>query len=220
MHKLMEVPIGKIDLSPFNPASRTTRNHMSKLTKDIKEYGVISPIHVIPDGKRFIVADGHRRFTAATAAGLKLIPAVLIENMEPAELYSKQFLSRRLTGNEVVHIYLKEPLAVPEKKRNILDRITKLVGRRKMGEYAKSGASVFSFQILSSVDNYLAKYLPDYAKGQRDTLITIADWLIHSKQQATAKQAVQFELSPTVLWKSAQNDKPLTLEVTQKVEFA
>jgi ParB family chromosome partitioning protein len=47
------------------------------LAESIKALGVIMPIALIPRGKRYEICDGHRRFLAARAAGLSIIPAVV-----------------------------------------------------------------------------------------------------------------------------------------------
>ena len=71
------LPIGKIDPSPANP--RSNFGDMKALAASVKAAGIIQPIIVRRVGERFEVIAGHRRLRAAQAAGLKHVPANIVE---------------------------------------------------------------------------------------------------------------------------------------------
>lgn len=58
---------------------------LDELTASIREFGVIQPVAVVRDGKRYRVAAGHRRCIAAVHAGLEEIPAVIFPENTPLE---------------------------------------------------------------------------------------------------------------------------------------
>ena len=52
---------------------------MEELAQSIREYGVVQPIIVVKNGKRYTIVAGERRFRASKLAGKKTIPAVIRE---------------------------------------------------------------------------------------------------------------------------------------------
>ena len=50
---------------------------ITELAESIKQYGIIQPIIVKQDGRRYVIIAGERRWRAAKEAGLKEVPAVV-----------------------------------------------------------------------------------------------------------------------------------------------
>jgi ParB family chromosome partitioning protein len=74
------VPLNKIALNPYQPRETFTPDELSDLTESIRQHGVLQPVVVRPKkGNSWELVAGERRFRAATAAGLKEIPAVVRE---------------------------------------------------------------------------------------------------------------------------------------------
>jgi ParB family chromosome partitioning protein len=83
-----EIAIDLIDPSPVQPRSHFDERSLKELAMSIRENGIVQPILVRPNGSRFELVAGERRWRAAQAAGLKQIPAVVreIENDKVLEL--------------------------------------------------------------------------------------------------------------------------------------
>lgn len=61
--------------------------NIDDLVRSIKQVGIIEPLVVKPVGERFEIVAGHRRITAAEAAGLTEVPCTVIEaTVEQAEM--------------------------------------------------------------------------------------------------------------------------------------
>jgi len=73
----MEIPIARLYVGKSNV--RGSAGDVTELTKSIEEKGVLQPILVRPVKDRYEIIVGSRRFSAAKAAGLKSIPAVIRE---------------------------------------------------------------------------------------------------------------------------------------------
>ncbi len=73
-----EIPIKKIKPSPNN-YRKPTKEKMKELIESVKTKGVIQPILVRPlnGNGTFEIVAGHRRYTAALEAGLKVMPAIV-----------------------------------------------------------------------------------------------------------------------------------------------
>lgn len=55
------------------------------LVASIREHGILSPLTVIPNGKRWILESGHRRFDGAKKAGRDVVPCIVAEPQDEAE---------------------------------------------------------------------------------------------------------------------------------------
>lgn len=76
---ICEIPIEKISANPFQPRSNFDEEALAELTESIRQLGIIQPITVRRIGLKYQIISGERRFKAATAAGLKTIPAYIKE---------------------------------------------------------------------------------------------------------------------------------------------
>lgn len=73
------LPIGKVKPSKTNPRTVFEPAAMHELEASVKKHGVLQPILARPKGDGFEVVAGERRWRAAKAVGLKLLPAVVRE---------------------------------------------------------------------------------------------------------------------------------------------
>src|SRR3954449_8656362 len=73
---LTMVPLAKIKPAEgFNPRSDFDEERMAELVESVKRHGIISPLTLAPEGDRFTIIAGERRYRAAQAAELKEVPA-------------------------------------------------------------------------------------------------------------------------------------------------
>lgn len=91
-HARKHLPISLIDESPTNPRRYFDPDKMAQLTADVARRGILQEVVVRPKPPRFELVFGARRLRAATAAGLKEIPATV----------------RRLSDQEVLELQATE----------------------------------------------------------------------------------------------------------------
>ncbi|HWA36078.1 MAG TPA: ParB/RepB/Spo0J family partition protein, partial [Cyclobacteriaceae bacterium] len=71
-----ELPIGEIEVNPFQPRQHFDQDALRELSESIKVHGIIQPITVRRLARnQYQLISGERRFQAARLAGLKSIPA-------------------------------------------------------------------------------------------------------------------------------------------------
>ena len=75
--------IDMIDRSPYQPRQTIHEEGLAELSESIRTQGLIQPIVVRKQGKRFELIAGERRWRAAQLAGLHEIPAIVREVNEP-----------------------------------------------------------------------------------------------------------------------------------------
>lgn len=87
--EVVDLAIGQVKASPSNirVEHETDEQMMQRLVDDINAHGVIQPLIVFPDPEaegEYVVADGHRRLAAATAAGVDSLPVIVRESEDQA----------------------------------------------------------------------------------------------------------------------------------------
>ncbi|MCJ7570753.1 MAG: ParB/RepB/Spo0J family partition protein [Candidatus Thermoplasmatota archaeon] len=75
----MLLDINKIDLNNKNPRSNISDIELDNLADSIRQQGIIEPIVVRPNGARYEIVVGERRYNAAKKAGLDKIPVIIKE---------------------------------------------------------------------------------------------------------------------------------------------
>lgn len=78
---IQEIEIDKIVPNPFQPRKVFEPEALKELADSIKEHGVIQPLVVTKTLNGYEIVVGERRFRASQLAGLKLVPAIIKEQM-------------------------------------------------------------------------------------------------------------------------------------------
>ena len=84
---------------PNQPRRTLEPAALQELAESIKEYGLLQPILIRPDGDGFVIIAGHRRYEAARLAGLARIPVVVRE--ETAERAVEQALIENVQREDI-----------------------------------------------------------------------------------------------------------------------
>ena len=72
-----ELPLNKIDPNREQARKRFDEAALLELSQSIGEVGVVQPIVVCPNGDRYTIIAGERRFRASRMAGKETIPAII-----------------------------------------------------------------------------------------------------------------------------------------------
>lgn len=72
-----EIQVDQIDPSPVQPRSYFDDRSLQELAMSIRENGIVQPVLVRPNGLRYELVAGERRWRAAQVAGLTQIPAII-----------------------------------------------------------------------------------------------------------------------------------------------
>lgn len=77
--KLIELSVELVEPNPDQPRTNFDENKLQELAHSIKDQGVLQPIVVRKKGDRYQIIAGERRWQASRIAGVKTIPATVIE---------------------------------------------------------------------------------------------------------------------------------------------
>ena len=105
-NSVLHIPLEAIARNPKQPRHHFDEDKLNELAQSIKQHGVLQPIAVEwvanvssvgePEGDRYIIHYGERRWRAAGLAGLTEIPAILVE---PGENDEADYLARAMIEN-------------------------------------------------------------------------------------------------------------------------
>jgi ParB family chromosome partitioning protein len=85
--RIEKLPVGSLQPSPYQPRSTFDETALAELSESIKRHGVVQPLVVTPEkGGKYTLIAGERRWRAATAAGLKTVPAIIRSSKELEQL--------------------------------------------------------------------------------------------------------------------------------------
>lgn len=77
---ILRIPVGEIEPNPFQPRMSFDSEALAELTASIRTFGLIQPITVrAKTGGKYQIISGERRYRAALAAVLDMIPAYIRE---------------------------------------------------------------------------------------------------------------------------------------------
>lgn len=130
-HGVDKISIGSIKPNPHQPRQKFDETSLEELTASIKEKGILTPITVQKAGNQFILIAGERRLRASKKAGLKKIPAYIIDVADDAEMIEMALIEniQRENLNPIeeaeAYIYLNNRFKLSQEK------IAKSVGKKR-----------------------------------------------------------------------------------------
>lgn len=77
-----EISLSDIDPNPDQPRRVFDKEALETLAESIRQSGLLQPLLVTPEGSRYRIVAGERRFRAARMAGLDTVPCVVREMSE------------------------------------------------------------------------------------------------------------------------------------------
>lgn len=75
--QVQQIAMAKILMNPFQPRKRFDEEAIEELAQSIREHGIIQPIIVRQNGKKYEIVAGERRYRAAKQAGLLDVPVIV-----------------------------------------------------------------------------------------------------------------------------------------------
>ncbi len=82
--KLYRIPLSAIHPDPDQPRSEMDEEGLASLTESVRAHGILQPLLLKATGDDFRIVAGERRWRAAGAAGLKEVPARIVDVSEEA----------------------------------------------------------------------------------------------------------------------------------------
>lgn len=202
-----ELPLEQITANPYQPRRTFDPDKLRELTESIQEHGVVQPVLVRQLGpEAFELVAGERRYRAASAAGLKTIPAVikelndqqmmeiaLIENIQRQDLNPVEEAKAYKKLNEEFHLTQEEIGQRVSKSRSFVANTLRLLNLPEgVLDYLAQG-------ILTTGHVRPLLVLPEgHAKNLADKMV---------REKATVREAEAWTKSLSAVLEGIENGK-------------
>lgn len=84
--RIQKLAVELLDANPDQPRQHFDQIALQELAQSIEQYGIVQPLVVSPEGTRYRIIAGERRWRAAQIAGLKQVPAIVRTSKELEQL--------------------------------------------------------------------------------------------------------------------------------------
>lgn len=84
--RLVDLPLAQIHRGKYQPRREIDAESLEELASSIRTQGIIQPIVVRPEGEKYEIIAGERRWRAAALAGLSEIPAIIRDISDEAAI--------------------------------------------------------------------------------------------------------------------------------------
>lgn len=179
------ISINLIRPNEDQPRKNFDMEKILQLAQSIKEHGIIQPLILKKDNESYIIIAGERRWRAAKSAGIKEVPAVIMD------LSDKDLLEVSLIEN--IQREDLNPIEEAIAYKKLLDdfEITQEVLANKIG---KSRTVITNCMRLLNLDKRVQSYLIDgvITEGHARILLSIQD---NELQYVTAQKIIDDQLS-------------------------
>lgn len=165
---VLKIDMNLIKANEDQPRKNFDEEKIDQLAESIKEHGVVQPIVLKKDGNTYTIVAGERRWRASKSAGLKEIPAVVME------LSDKQVLEISLIEN--IQREDLNPIEEALAYRKLIDEF-KLTQEELSKRIGKSRTAVTNCLRLLNLDERVQDYLIDgvITEGHGRTLLAVID---------------------------------------------
>ena len=145
-----EIDIDLIDPNPEQPRSHFDVRELAALAASIHANGIVQPIVIRPNGGRFQIIAGERRWRAAQKAGLRRVPAVI------KEIPDDKLLELALVEN--IQRQELNPIEEANAYRKLIDRIG-LTQEQVAERVGKERSLIATIMRLLKLPNDIQRYL-------------------------------------------------------------
>lgn len=138
--ELKRIPIGEIERDEGQPRKEFKEAELEALADSIREHGILQPIVVVRDGKKYKIVAGERRWRAAKIAGLKELPAIvrtinaqkrleisIVENAQRADLNAIELATAYAKLKSQFNLTVKEIAAKVGKGETAIENTIRLL---------------------------------------------------------------------------------------------
>jgi ParB family transcriptional regulator, chromosome partitioning protein len=194
--RVEKIPVGKLTPNRYQPRQEFDDEAIKQLAASVRQYGILQPLVVIRKEDGYMIIAGERRWRAAKAAGLDIVPAIVrtakeLEQLEIALIENVQRVDLSPLEQAVSIEYLHQQFgvgydAISERLGKAVSTVSNIVRLLQLPERAKS-----------------ALRQQDIVEGHARAILALKDW--PEKQEVllnnvlshgwTVRQAEQFVVS-------------------------
>ncbi len=156
--KIIYLPLSKVERSLDQPRRRFDPDSLNELALSIRQNGILQPITVREEDKRYFLISGERRLRAAHIAGIREIPCILIK--APRDSLASLTLIENLQRDDLN--FFEEALGISHFLK--ISGLTQEEAARRLG---KSQAAICNKLRLLKLGERVISYLLSFSLTER-----------------------------------------------------
>ena len=199
---LVDLALSQITPDPHQPRKHFDQEAQEELTASVKQYGILQPIIVKPEGEgKYQIIAGERRWRAANVAALVMIPAIIQSNNVQDNMAIA--LIENIQREQLNPIELAQAFSHLHQQHGLSHaRIATIVGKRR--------TTVTNLLRLLNLPGFIRNLLEDGAleMGHARSLLTLPE----AQQRVIAEQIIDKHLSVRATEKVVQEKRRASVE--------
>ena len=162
------IPLNKIKSNAEQPRKSFDNERIAELAESIKHHGIIQPLILMKENEDYVIIAGERRWRAAKMAGLKEVPAIIMDNKK------KEVLEVSLIEN--IQRQDLNPIEEALAYKRLIDEF-KLTQEELSKRIGKSRTTITNCMRLINLDDRVKEYIIEgvLSEGHGRTLLSIND---------------------------------------------
>ena len=162
------IPLNKIKSNAEQPRKSFDNERIAELAESIKHHGIIQPLILMKENEDYVIIAGERRWRAAKMAGLKEVPAIIMDITE------KEVLEVSLIEN--IQRQDLNPIEEALAYKRLIDEF-KLTQEELSKRIGKSRTTITNCMRLINLDDRVKEYIIEgvLSEGHGRTLLSIND---------------------------------------------
>lgn len=197
------ISVSQLKPAPHNPEGRMQPKRLRTLERSLAKYGQLMPLLVSADN---VIIEGHRRWAAAKRIGLETLLCIIVEGKADAIYATVNSTQQRITGNDALGIWLKNPDAVTPNMSTRLARMEDVLGRKLFTEMYRNNFAPNAFN--------LAVRIARLAMREDDgTIQAIVAWFMRYPMVNKVHQLLKEGESADTILRAVKSGKPIRLRL-------
>lgn len=162
------IPLNKIKSNAEQPRKSFDNERIAELAESIKHHGIIQPLILMKENEDYVIIAGERRWRAAKMAGLKEVPAIIMDITE------KEVLEVSLIEN--IQRQDLNPIEEALAYKRLIDEF-KLTQEELSKRIGKSRTTITNCMRLINLDDRVKEYIIEgvLSEGHGRILLSIND---------------------------------------------
>lgn len=197
------VKVGDLKEAAYNPPNRTSAERTRELEDSMELVGMLHPITITPENT---VIDGHRRLAVAKRLKWKEVECNVIHNAAEEVYASVNTTPRRMSGNDALGVWLKEPRAVTYRADKAFSKMAEVIGRDMVKKIYAAKCSMRVYRTAVSI----ARYCDD---STDETIREVTAWLLDFAAIGHVMKALDAGVNPKKIMKAVRDKQPIKLRL-------
>ncbi len=225
--RVQRVPMTKITVSANQPRGHFDETALQELADSIKQFGILQPLVVTPEGEKFMIIAGERRFRAATLAGLPDVPALVrtseeLERLEISLVENVQRVDLSPLEQAVSIARLREQFnrSYSTIARRLGKAETTIINTARLLQLSTAARAALTNQQISEGHARAILALKEFPPSQAELLRLIIQhgWSVRQAEQfVLATKAANDTKASTTVKKRLQTETPETRQLGKKL---